>query len=280
MSANDPAVLSIGDFSRATHLSVKMLRHYHQLGLLEPVEVDPQTGYRRYTVDQIPAAQVIGRFRALEMPLEEIREIISASDLATRNARIANHLERLEDELGRTQRAVSTLRRLLEPPATRDGQEVRIELLKKQPTLSAAITATVDVADAAAWFRGALGELYATLDAQRIPATGRAGGVYADEIFTEHRGEATVFVPCERPVRPLGRVVSATIPAVELAVIEHVGPLSEVDRSYGLLATHVARNALAVAGPLREYYTVGMHDTADEAQWLTEVCWPVFHTGG
>jgi effector-binding domain-containing protein len=122
--------------------------------------------------------------------------------------------------------------------------------------------------------------LYATLDAQRIPATGCAGGVYADEIFTEHCGEATVFVPCEQPVRPLGRVVCATIPAAELAVIEHVGPLSEIDRSYGLLATHVARRALAVAGPLREYYNVGMRDTADEARWLTEVCWPVFHTGG
>jgi hypothetical protein len=38
--------LTIGDFSRATHLSVKMLRHYHNIGLLEPAGVDPDTGYR------------------------------------------------------------------------------------------------------------------------------------------------------------------------------------------------------------------------------------------
>ena len=55
--------LSIGDFSRATHLTVKTLRHYHQIGLLEPADVDPHTGYRRYTTDQIPTAQVIRRFR-------------------------------------------------------------------------------------------------------------------------------------------------------------------------------------------------------------------------
>jgi MerR family regulatory protein len=60
-----PASLSIGDFSRATHLSVKTLRHYHRLGLLEPADIDPGTGYRRYTVDQIPPAQVIRRFRDL-----------------------------------------------------------------------------------------------------------------------------------------------------------------------------------------------------------------------
>jgi DNA-binding transcriptional MerR regulator len=44
---NPPALLAIGDFARATHMSVKMLRHYHQIGLLEPVEVDRGTGSRR-----------------------------------------------------------------------------------------------------------------------------------------------------------------------------------------------------------------------------------------
>jgi DNA-binding transcriptional MerR regulator len=41
----------VGDFSRATHLSVKTLRHYHQVGLLEPVAVNPDTDYRYYSAD-------------------------------------------------------------------------------------------------------------------------------------------------------------------------------------------------------------------------------------
>ena len=41
------AGLTVGDFSRATHLSAsKMLRHYHQVGLLEPAAVNPDTGSR------------------------------------------------------------------------------------------------------------------------------------------------------------------------------------------------------------------------------------------
>ena len=47
--------VTIGDFSRAAHLSVKTLRHYHEVGLLEPTEVDPNSGYRYYTEDQIPS---------------------------------------------------------------------------------------------------------------------------------------------------------------------------------------------------------------------------------
>src|SRR4029077_18351911 len=62
------STLPIGDFSRATHLSVRMLRHYHELGLLEPVDVDLDSGYRRYAPEQIVRAQVIRRFRDLDMP--------------------------------------------------------------------------------------------------------------------------------------------------------------------------------------------------------------------
>jgi DNA-binding transcriptional MerR regulator len=67
-----PAMLTIGDFSRATLLTIKTLRHYHDTGLLEAAEVDPHTGYRRYLTSQIPQAQMIKRFRELRMPLNEV----------------------------------------------------------------------------------------------------------------------------------------------------------------------------------------------------------------
>ena len=110
------ASLAIGDFSRATHLSVKTLRHYHRIGLLEPAEVDPFSGHRRYRADQVPTAQIIRRFRSLDMPLQEVRAVISAPDVATRNDLIAGHLSRLEATLAETQQAAASLRSLLQPP--------------------------------------------------------------------------------------------------------------------------------------------------------------------
>jgi DNA-binding transcriptional MerR regulator len=96
------ASLPIGEFSRATHLSIKTLRHYHRVGLLEPADTDPHTGYRRCTSAQIPAAQIIRRFRALKMPVEEIASVLAAGDIGTRNALIAAHLTRTEDQMART----------------------------------------------------------------------------------------------------------------------------------------------------------------------------------
>jgi DNA-binding transcriptional MerR regulator len=52
-------MFTIGQFSRATHLSVKALRHYDDLGLLVPAAVDPASGYRRYQAAQTPAAHLI-----------------------------------------------------------------------------------------------------------------------------------------------------------------------------------------------------------------------------
>ena len=258
-------------------MSIKTLRHYHRIGLLEPADVDRHTGYRRYTTAQIPIAQVIRRFRDLDMPLDQIRAVLEASDLETRNRLIAQHLNRLEDGLSRTQMAVSSLRDLLGGPA---GSETRqVGRRRVEATRAAAIVEVVDIGDALTWYEGALGELRATLSAQGVLPTEPAGGIFADELFTHERGQATIFIPCGGNVREMGRVTTLVIPAVELATIEHCGTHRGIDRAYGDLATYVTKHALAVEGPLREYYLVDRNDTADESQWRTQVCWPIFDTG-
>jgi DNA-binding transcriptional MerR regulator/effector-binding domain-containing protein len=269
-----PASLSIGDFARATNLSVKTLRFYHESGLLEPLEIDANSGYRRYGADQIPIAQVIRRFRDLGVGLGDIRSIISTRDVAARNVLIAAHLDRVEQDLERTRAIVASLHDLVEHP----DADIAIEHRSIEATPSAAITAVVDVQDAGAWYPGALAELFATLSAQHLAATGTAGAVWSNEIFTHERGEATIFVPCVGDVRPLGRVLPRVIPGVELAVTVHAGPHEGIDRAYGALGTYVARHALAVDGPIREYYAVGPHETAAEEDWRTEIGWPIFAT--
>jgi DNA-binding transcriptional MerR regulator len=270
------SLLSIGDFSRATHLSVKTLRYYHQEGVLEPLEIDEGSGYRRYSVEQIPTAQVIHRFRDLGMPVDDVRRVITAPDPAARNALISRHLQRLEEELGKTQAAVASLRDLLDHPAT----EWPVEHRRVPAMRVAAITQEVETAHIGAWYQGALGELYATLSAQGLALAGAAGGVYADGLFADERGEATVYLPVSGAVEELGRVRERELPAVELAVVTHDGPDAGVDRAYGALAAYVTRHALAVAGPIREFYPVSRQHTADAAAWRTEIGWPIFETGG
>ena len=274
------AGLTVGDFSRITHLSVKTLRHYHEVGLLAPAAVNPGTGYRYYSADQVPSAQVIRRLRDLEMPVGEVKAVLDAADAAARNALIAAHLDRLEAELAQTRAAVDSLRNLLQPPPGAPAIEHR-----SVPAVAAAgIVAVVDHADILPWWQGALGELRATVRAQGLRASGPPGGVFASELFTREHGEATVFVPVEGQgngaVRAIGRVTPVTIPAAELAVISHLGSLGDADLSYATLGSYATRHEISIDGPLREYYLRGAGDTTDEVEWRTEIGWPIFRADG
>ena len=185
-----------------------MLRHYHQIGLLEPVDVDRATGYRRYSIDQISTAQIIRRFRALEMPLDEIRTVMSTTDIRRRNELINAHLMRLESQLAQTKRAVESLRELLEPGPVAEG---RIGYRRVEATEAVAISEVVDVSDALTWVQGALAELYATLTAQGVRVCGPAGGIFADELIASERGQATVFVPFGGDFRRTGRLTELVV---------------------------------------------------------------------
>jgi DNA-binding transcriptional MerR regulator len=81
--------------------------------LLEPARVDPDDGYRSYTTDQIPTAQLIRRFRELQMPLKRIRDDLEATDPETCSALITSHLNALQSNLAETQSVVTSLRDLL-----------------------------------------------------------------------------------------------------------------------------------------------------------------------
>jgi DNA-binding transcriptional MerR regulator len=265
------ARVTIGDFSRASHLSVKTLHHYHQAGLFEPSEVDPHTGYRYYREDQIPVAQVIRRLRSLHMPVAEVKSVLAAPDTEARNRLIAMHLDRLELELAQTRAAVGELRDLLEPP-----EPHAIEHRTVPPVLAVGIQQTVDREDIYAWWQGAIGELRATVQTQRLSPTGPTGGLYASELFQLGRGDATVFVPTDGTVKPIGRVVPLTIPGAELAVARHHGSPSDIDRTYGQLGSYVFKHEISVDAPLRESYLRGMTETADPGEWETEIGWPIF----
>ena len=279
-------MLTIGDFSRMTHLSVKALRHYHDMGVLEPAAVDPFTGYRSYDTSQVGSAQVIRRLRDLGMPLDSIAAVLAAPDLEARNREIAAHLTRMERQLEQTQSSVAALRALLTGPAVRPA----IELRTIAAVTALAVREVVDAAELNDWGSEAFDALAAALTAAGLTAAGPYGGLFDGDFFELERSEVTAFVPVTSEtglvgadagvgLDPAGRVRLLEIPAVEAAVAVHEGAFSEIDRTYAALGEVVAERAIGVDGPIREYYLVSSADTDDAGKHRTEVCWPVFRTG-
>jgi DNA-binding transcriptional MerR regulator len=126
----DEELLSIGRFARLAGLSIGALRHYHELGLLVPSRIDPQTAYRSYARAQLDDARLIARLRELELPLPEVRAILGA-DAVERRRLLAAHRSRLTALITRTQRQAHWL----------------TQAIDHEEPLMTAPSAPVDVAD-------------------------------------------------------------------------------------------------------------------------------------
>ena len=79
-------------------------------------------------------------------------------------------------------------------------------------------------------------------------------------------------------MQAVGRVSPLVVPAAELAVTVHSGPEATMNATYGALGAYVAKHALSVDGPVREYYLADARTTSDATQWRTEIGWPIFQT--
>lgn len=90
----DAELVAIGRFAHLTGLSIHALRHYDDVGLLPPSEVDPVSGYRRYRRDQVRLARLISELRWIDLPIEEIRQILADDGKA--GDVLAAHRRRLE----------------------------------------------------------------------------------------------------------------------------------------------------------------------------------------
>lgn len=258
--------LSIGEFSRVTHLSIRRLRRYHDGGLLVPTLVDPDTGYRWYTLDQVPVAQAVRRFRDLGLPTAELRELLGA-DGARRDDIVLGHLDRLEAQLADTRAAITSLRALLGPQRHVDVVTTTL------PTRSVlAVRAVVEHDHVLDWYPAARAEIEAL--APPADRTGAPGGQYAHELFTDGRGEALIHQPSAAG-RPAGRVERLVLPARTVAVATHHGPHDDIDLTYALLGTWVVRRGGGTDGPVEELYDVGPADTTDPDAWRTRLAWPL-----
>jgi len=101
--------LQIGEFAELVGLSIPQLRRYDSLRLLEPAGRSTESGYRFYTRGQTGAARVIALLRSMDMPIAEIRRIVSGATETERRGIIRGHRVRLEARLDEVRRLLEAV---------------------------------------------------------------------------------------------------------------------------------------------------------------------------
>ncbi|WP_433493967.1 MerR family transcriptional regulator [Micromonospora sp. CA-248089] len=138
MTAVESELRSIGELARASGLTVSALRFYDRSGVLAPARVDPVTGYRWYTEEQVGPARLVAGLRRVGMPLAGIAEALRHRHRPAEVHRLLDaHLRRLEDGLADARRELSRIRSLIDPEET----IVTTRLVLSRTDLAAAVDA-------------------------------------------------------------------------------------------------------------------------------------------
>jgi effector-binding domain-containing protein/DNA-binding transcriptional MerR regulator len=264
-------LLPIGRFSEVCRLSIPALRHYDELGLLPPASVDPDTGYRYYSISQAADADRIRTLRLLDMPLPEIKAILAA-DPGRIRALLEGHRRRLADQVERGRYAMSLLDSMLhEGPAP--AYEIRLHEVRVEEVASVRSSCTWETLGPCV--ATAIGEVAAVAIEQGIRITGPAYTIYHNATTAEDELDLEVGLPTDEAVEPAGRVVPGTLPGGLMATTMHCGPYEEIAAAYRALGEWLAERGHETAGPPREIYLVTPDRVADAAALRTEVAWPI-----
>jgi DNA-binding transcriptional MerR regulator len=267
-------MVNIGEFARYAGVSVRMLRHYDRLGLLEPVWVDPVTGYRHYSANQLPRLNRLLALKDLGFTLEQTGPILDAEVgadelrgmLILRRAQVAEQLQADQARLDAIERRL----RMIES----EGHMSDLEFVDK-PLDAAHVaqltTVVADTTEISQWMGPAYERLSETLAASGAPPRMPAISWYESDGAGLRIGAA---FPTALDSPPKDGVEIADLPAVPKAVtVIHRGSMETIGDSWQALARHVDDRGLQPVGVCREVYLETPMD--DPSAWVTELQQPV-----
>ncbi|MFE6100523.1 MerR family transcriptional regulator [Streptomyces laurentii] len=270
-------MFTIGDFARYGRVSVRMLRHYDAIGLLRPARVDPYSGYRHYTADQLARLNRVIALKDLGFTLEQVGAIlddeIGADELRgmlrLRQAELESALDAARARLAQ----VGARLRAIESEGHMSTQDV---VVKRIPAVRIAELSGTAASFGPKDITPVIGPLYEELCArlERAGVTGFGPGIayYEDA----GRGDGSIVVHAGTSV-PEGTAAEGVrvhvLPGVEeAATIVHRGSMDAILPTEQALAAWIGTNGYQSAGYARELY---LECPEDPAGWVTEIQEPV-----
>jgi DNA-binding transcriptional MerR regulator len=271
-------MLKISEFSRLVQVPAKTLRYYDEIGLFEPAVIDRFTGYRYYTVEQLPRLNRILALKALGLSLSQIRELVDDTLTPEQirgmlRLKHAETLQRLEEEQMRLAYVEAKLKQI-----ESEGKMSDYEVIVK-PVEAIRVAALRGVAPDMAAIGATVGEMFgrlgATMQAHHAPITGPSIILYHDAEYMEKDINLEAAFPTSGSVPEADGVQVHTLPAVEhMATTVHRGAFSELGGAYNAILAWIDTQGYQVTGPTREVY-LQFDPAAPPSTWVTEIQFPV-----
>lgn len=274
-------MLKIGDFSRLSRISIRMLRHYDEIGLLRPQTVDPFTGYRYYSEAQLPLAGRIRTLKELGFGLAAIHGLLEQYEnaaqmeqfLLCKREELARQQQMLQERLQKLDSAIKWLRK----DGTMTEYDVSLKMLPERYAASVRQEIPCYAQEHILWRR--LLEETAPLHIQQ-PAPGCAMAIFHDGEYKEADVDVEVQLSVTGCYPDTEHVRFKTMPPVQVASATYKGSYEQITAASNAVANWIADNGYEMDGVSFCIYHVGPHTTQNPDDYVTEVCYPVRRKGG
>ena len=275
-----PKLFQIGDMAKLFHISVSSLRYYESLGLLTPEFVDPETGYRYYSVRQFEALNTIRYLRALDMPLDEIADFLGNRDVCRIEQKLRDQkaeVVRRKEELARIERKIDNRLRMLADAQSSELDTVRVVEAPASRMVVMQDSLKIDsFFDMEAPIRRLEASQSGTSGAtEAVVFLGKVGvGISPDNLNAGRFGQYdSIFIVLDDEDSFSGETV--TFPASTCVSVRFRGSHSDSPAQYRKLMDYLAAHRLVPSGSSREITMIDYGITNDTDKFVTEIMIPV-----
>ena len=266
-------MLKIGDFSKISRVSIRMLRHYDDIGLLKPAETDAFTGYRYYREDQL---LVIGRITSLRDMGFSLADIVRILEVYDDREQMESFFSAREEELTRLSKETEYRLMLLETARKRLRKEQKMSYDVTVRTIPQRYAATVQMVVPGYEDEGMLWGMMAESPVPLVPAEPcLAAAEFLDREYKEDNVEIRVSMTVKGTYEDTEHVKFRLLPSVRVASCVVKGSYAQMGDANAAVVSWIHENGYRVSGPMFNIYHVSPHEARNPDDYVTEICFPV-----
>ncbi len=257
-------LIRIGDFSRMAQVSTRALRLYDELNLLKPAHVEGITGYRFYSVEQLPRLNRILALKDLGFSLEQITNMLT-DNLTVRELgeMLAKKQTELEKQLEEGQRQIARVTARLRQIETEGKLSPYEVVVKEVPTFAvAALRRILPTVIGSEKQRAEMYRLlYQKLAERRAQPEAPELAIYHNVEYVEENMDIEVATAISYKKNNVSSDLELTLHELIsiplMATTVHHGHFADVPQAITALCVWAAQNGYAINGAIREIHLFG-----------------------
>ena len=264
----------IGEFSKLTQVSVRMLRYYDEAGLLKPAEVDRWTGHRLYSANQIPRLDRIRYLRDSGFQVSEIALALEMDDhalLAALDKKCLEIEQAIQKEQERLLR-IAVAKEEIQGSKSELHYHISMKSIPACQVLSLRRTVPTYYSEGDLWK-----ELSAFAEKEEIEISSDTFTIYHDTEYREQDVDMELCAPVEKAGESRGPFcfrMTEAVPAMASTMV--YGEFSNIKKAYLAFAKWLQKNSnYQMSAPVRQIVHRGPWNENDPAKYLTELQIPV-----